>query len=96
MPFEKDTFDTITLIAVGGHIPKSKRKDEFIEISRILKTNGLLIMTEGEPITQYLVHKWSNIYHKIFGLKDVDDERGMEDDEEYCMPKKELLSVFKS
>lgn len=96
LPFKDCSFDTLTLIAVGGHIPKSKRSAEFCEFARLLKPGGILIMTEGEPITQYLVHKWSNFYLRLQGKLDMDSERGMEEEEEYCMPRKELLSYLNS
>lgn len=94
LPFNDRSFDTVTLIAVGGHIPKSKRKKEFKEFARVLKKGGLLIMTEGEPITQYLGHKWWHFYYALIGKKEMDFERGMEKDEEYCMPYKELISYL--
>ena len=94
LPFEDGSFDTITLIAVGGHIPRSSRSAEFREICRLLKPDGTLLMTEGEPITQYLAHKWSHLYNALRGELDMDEERGMKEDEEYCMPRKELLSYL--
>ncbi len=91
LPFPDNSFDTITLIAVGGHIPKNKRIDEFSELARILKINGRLIFTSGEPITQYIVHKWGEFYFSLLGQKDMDTERGMDHEEEYCMPYKEIM-----
>ena len=96
LPFFDDSFSTITLIAVGGHIPKSKRVAEFAEFSRVLKPNGKLIMTEGEPITQYLNHKWAEFFFALQGKKDMDSKRGMDDEEEYCMPKEEIFSYLNS
>jgi SAM-dependent methyltransferase len=95
LPFEDASFDTITLVAVGGHIPKHLRQREFKEFARILKPCGRLVMTEGEPVTQYLHHQWVYLYDKIFGTKvDVDTERGMEEDEEYCMPHQEIVALI--
>jgi ubiquinone/menaquinone biosynthesis C-methylase UbiE len=94
LPYGDESFDTITLIAVGGHLPKSQREKIFKELTRVLKTNGHLIMTEGEPITQYLVHNWYSVYCKLKKKKSVDDERGIGQEEEYCMPKKELLQYL--
>jgi len=62
LPFEDSSFDTVTLIAVGGHISKSKRKAEFVEFARVLRLGGFLIMTEGEPLTQFLSHKWRKFF----------------------------------
>jgi len=95
LPFDDASFDSISLIAVGGHIPKHLRKKEFSEFARILRQGGRLIMTEGELITQYLHHKWVFFYDKIFGTNiDVDSEREMEEGEEYCMSHNEILSLF--
>jgi len=95
IPFDDCSFDTITLVGVGGHIPKSKRRAEFKEFSRLLKPGGILVMTEGEPITQFLIHKWSLFHSNLRGELHVDlEQRGMEKDEEFCMPKKELLSYL--
>lgn len=95
LPFEDASFETVTLIAVGGHIPKHLRKKEFKEFFRVLKAGGRLVMTEGEPVTQYLHHKWVYLYDTVFGTKvDVDTQRGMEEDEEYCMPHREIMSLM--
>ena len=91
IPFDDASFDTLSLIAVGGHIPRSKREAEFREFARVLKPNGLLIMTEGEPATQFLVHKWKGFCSRLKGKPDMDSERGMAKDEEYCMPRLEIL-----
>lgn len=90
LPFENDNFDTVTLIAVGGHIPKSKREKEFEEFTRVLKPGGKLIMTEGEKWTQLISHKWRRISLSLIGRVDMDSERGMEEEEEYCMPYSEI------
>ncbi len=94
IPFPDSSFDTITLIAVGGHIPKHKRVAEFQEFARLLKPGGLFVMTEGEPITQWFIHQWNHFYLGMQGLQGMDDQRGMEQDEEYCMPTKELRSYL--
>jgi len=91
LPFEDDLYDTVTLIAVGGHIPKSKRAAEFKEFARILKPGGKLIMTEGEPITQWINHKWYSFFYAVQGKKDMDSERGMDAEEEFCMPYNEII-----
>lgn len=91
LPFAENMFDSVTLIAVGGHIPKKSREQEFKEIARVLKPNGKLIMTEGEPVTQYLTHKWRHLSYSLLGQKDMDTERGMEEDEEYCIPSPEIM-----
>jgi SAM-dependent methyltransferase len=91
LPYDDNSFDTVAMVAVGGHIPESKRVAEFAEFARILKPGGRLVMTEGEPITQWLRHKWLAI---ITGGHDMDSERGMEEDEQYCMPRKEIFAYL--
>jgi ubiquinone/menaquinone biosynthesis C-methylase UbiE len=94
LPFVDNTFDTVTLIAVWGHIPQHVRVGEFAEIARVLKPGGRLIMTEGEPITQTVDHLWRHFSYALLGKKDMDSERGMEDDEQYCMPLKEIIGYL--
>ncbi len=94
IPFPDSSFDTVTLVAVGGHIPKNLRAIEFMEFSRVLKPGGRLVMTEGEPITQLISHKWQHFYLGLQGKVDMDHERGMEEDEEFCMPREELLGYL--
>lgn len=96
LPFPDESFDTLTLVAVGGHIPKNLRELEFIEFARLLKPGGRLVMTEGEPVTQLLSHKWQHFFLGLQGKVDMDHERGMEEDEEYCMPQAELLRYLNS
>jgi hypothetical protein len=54
--FSDNSFDRITLIAVGGHIPRSKRQAGFREFGRLLKVECHLLMTEDEPTTQFIPH----------------------------------------
>ena len=90
LPFEGGAFDAVTLIAVGGHIPQHLRIGEFAEIARVLKPKGKLLMTEGGPITQTIGHIWRRLSLALVGKKDMDTERGMDKNEQYCMPDIEL------
>lgn len=45
MPFNKESFDIVTAISILEHFPISEIKDKFFpEISRVLKTNGCLMV----------------------------------------------------
>ena len=90
LPFADSSFDTVTLVAVGGHIPRPKRVAEFHEFGRVLKPGGRLLMTEGEPLTQFLIHKLQEIQSRFTGKKSMDLLRGMDEEEEYCMPLQEI------
>lgn len=94
LPFADNSFDTVTLIAVGGHIPKRTRAKEFAEISRVLKPGGRLLMTEGEAITQTIGHLWRRFSYGFLGKQDMDSKRGMDEDEEYCMPYAEIMKYL--
>jgi SAM-dependent methyltransferase len=94
LPFPTDSFDTVALIAVGGHIPKSVRVPEFGEIARVLRPGGVLLMTEGEPITQTIGHLWRRLSFALVGKQDMDTERGMEEDEQFCMPLAEIMQYL--
>ena len=94
LPFADRAFDTVTLIAVGGHIPQRSRAAEFREIARVLRPGGRLVLTEGEPVTQTLGHLWRHFSLALVGRKGMDSERGMEKEEQYCMPYEELLGYL--
>jgi SAM-dependent methyltransferase len=90
LPFPDEVFDTVTLIAVGGHIPRSVRLQSFKEISRILKEGGRLVLTEGEVVTQTIHHRLQFFLDHFRKEKNMDTVRGMEEDEEFAMPHKEI------
>jgi SAM-dependent methyltransferase len=91
-PFKENTFDAITFIANIGHVPISKRDKELSEAYRCLKKGGKIVITSGNPIVEMAVHKWVELYDKIFKTKyDVDNERGMEKEESYYVLDQELI-----
>jgi SAM-dependent methyltransferase len=86
LSFEKETFDTITIIAALNHIPN--REQVLIEAKRLLKNDGKLIVTMIPP-------KISRIWHKVRKPWDVDQsERGMKEGEVYGMTYDDLKKLL--
>lgn len=95
LPFERERFNTVTLIANINHIPHSIRNKELKEIHRVLAKNGRIIITMGNPVIEVLVHKVVWFYDKFFKTNvDVDSERGMEKDEEYYLTDKQIKEAL--
>ena len=84
-PFEDETFDTVTFIANINHVPKSLRDIELGEAYRCIKTGGNIIVTMGNPVAEFLVHKVVFLYDKCLGNVGMDTERGMDEEEEYYL-----------
>ena len=86
LPFDKQTFDSITIIAALNHIPN--RKEVLIEAKRVLKEDGNLIITMIPP-------KISRIWHGIRKPWDADQsERGMKEGEVYGMSENDLENLL--
>ena len=47
LPFDDASFDTVTLVAVNGHIPEEGRAVEFNEFRRVLKPVGRSVGGDG-------------------------------------------------
>ncbi|HCR72345.1 MAG TPA: hypothetical protein DIW23_12930 [Anaerolineae bacterium] len=86
LPFQSDEFDTVTIIAALNHIPN--RNEVLIEIKRVLKDDGKLILTMIPPTI-------STIWHRLRKPWDVDQtERGMKDGEVYGLSKQEIHTLL--
>jgi SAM-dependent methyltransferase len=61
LPFEDNTFDKIFLLAVYEHIPLDKTIPLLLELKRILKPNGKIILTiptpNGKPVLEFMAYK---------------------------------------
>jgi len=88
LPFKKEEFDCITLLATLNHIPKQKRMKVIKEINRVLKKNGKLIITMIGPFIGWLCHKLT--------WWDFDKERRMEKGEEYGLTNEYVFNLIKS
>ncbi len=87
------SFDSVTFIANINHIPKPLRDLELAEAFRVLRPGGNIIVTMGLPLVEIIVHQVVWLYDRIFGTKlDHDNERGMEEGEEYYLTEAEIRS----
>jgi SAM-dependent methyltransferase len=59
--FKDNYFDVITMLAVFEHIDASKMNFVLSEIKRVLKPNGILIMTTPPPWSDKLLHLMGKI-----------------------------------
>jgi SAM-dependent methyltransferase len=95
-PYKDNQFGTATFIANVNHIPQSKRDIELKEAYRCLKSNGIIIVTMGNPLAEIVVHKVVYIYDKILKTNlDMDTERGMDAEEAYYLKDDEILARLK-
>jgi len=86
LPFESKTFDCITFVASLNHIPN--RIEVLQECYRILKDDGVLIVTSLTP-------RISLIWHKIAYWDRDQIERGMKEGEVYGFTNVEIRNIFK-
>jgi SAM-dependent methyltransferase len=85
-PFDDATFSTVTFIANLNHVPRAKRDVELREAHRVLKPNGNIVVTMGNPLAEILVHKLIWLYDRfLHSSLDMDSERGMDSEEEYYL-----------
>lgn len=95
LKFKDGSFGTVTLIANINHIPRSIRKKELREIFRIIKNDGRIIVTMGNPLIEVMVHKVVKFYDTFLKTTvDVDSERGMKEDEEYYLTDKKIINIL--
>ena len=67
LPYKDGSFETVTFIANINHIPRPLRSKELAEAYRVLKPNGKIIVTMGNPVAEWLVHKIVYLYDRFLG-----------------------------
>jgi SAM-dependent methyltransferase len=95
-PFRDEDFTTVTFIANINHIPEKDRDQELSEAYRVLKQEGKIILTMGNPLAEILAHKVVKLYDRLFKTNfDLDTERGMEEGEAYYLLDSEIIDRLK-
>ncbi len=95
-PFPDCTFDTVTFIANLNHVPGRLRSIELAEAWRVLKPGGNIIVTMGRPFVEVIVHRLVTFYDRRFHTDfDMDNQRGMDDEEDYFIRLKEIRRLLK-
>ena len=86
LPFEDNTFDTITILASLTYIPN--REDALIEARRILKDSGKLIITMIPP---KFAHMWQKVRSS---WNEEHSELLMKEGQLYGMTDRELIKLL--
>lgn len=86
LPFESQSFDTITVLAALNHIPN--RGDVLDECRRLLRPDGQVLVTMLTPTI-------SRLWHRLRSTSDADlRERGMKAGEVYGFTRTEVIRLF--
>ena len=86
LPFEDNSFDTVSFIACINHIPE--RKEALIEAARVLKPNGRILIT---MINRFL----GELGHKLWWYSE-DKHRHVDENELMGMDPEEIKSLLES
>jgi len=93
LPFDDASFDTVTLVATLNHVPERDRDAELGEMWRCLRPGGNVIVTMGHPFAEWAIHRLVAFYDRVLGTSlDVDDERGMHEDESFFVANSEIVA----
>lgn len=83
-PWADGSFDTVTFIANLNHVPVDHRDAELAEAHRVLRDDGIVIVTMALPAVEVIVHGLIWLYDRWLGTAlDHDTIRGMAEGEEY-------------
>jgi SAM-dependent methyltransferase len=84
LPFPDDSFDTVTIVAALNHIPN--RAQVLLEVRRVLRFDGKLIITMIGPRTGFLAHA-------VFA-RDEQRRGGMHPNEKKGMTRQQVLTLL--
>lgn len=88
LPFEDKSFDMISFVGCLNHIPRPERLKTLKEANRLIKDDGLIIITMINPLVGIIRHKlayWDPDQH----------ERGLKEEEEMGLSHKYIISLMK-
>ena len=91
LPFESNSFDTITFMANLNHIPKPIRTKVLLEAKRVLKDDGKILITMITPKISFIGHKY------LFRWRSADlKERGMKEGESWGLSINQVKEILDS
>jgi ubiquinone/menaquinone biosynthesis C-methylase UbiE len=73
LPFEDNFFDVVTMLAVFEHIEKEKVDDLLKEVKRVLKKEGLLVITTPSPWVDSLLHMMGRV--GLISSEEIEDHK---------------------
>jgi len=81
LPFHDKQFDTVTMIANLNHIPYRKRAAVITEARRVLRDDGVLVITMINEIIGWFCHKliWWDFDQKERGMNLKEENYGLSD-----------------
>jgi SAM-dependent methyltransferase len=79
LPFKNDFFDAITMLAVFEHINNSKLEFVLREIQRVLKKNGIFIISTPSPWADGLLHFMGKV--GLISKDEIEDHKHNHSDE---------------
>lgn len=62
LPYKNNFFDVVTMLAVFEHINNDKLQFVLKEVKRVLKNNGVFVITTPAPWSDWLIHFLGKIY----------------------------------
>lgn len=86
LPFEDNYFDAVTMLAVFEHINSVKLDFVLKEIKRVLKKDGLLVITTPAPWSDKLLHFMAKI--KLISSEEIHEHK-------HNHPKAKIIDIIK-
>jgi SAM-dependent methyltransferase len=88
LPFDDNSFDTVSFVACLNHIPN--REEALREAYRVLRPGGLVLITMIPPLI-------SVVWHRIVYKYDTDQsERGMKEGEVYGLTASRIVQLLRT